>query len=137
MLANDFDTFAAYFEIPHFISTSDNKASIETIEEFRDLFDRTHEDFRVKRITDLIRICDVSEYRSPTQIGSTHTTHMMCGAQRVHGPFPCFSTLEHINGEWKITSSQYAVDKKLGVGAALNAQSAITQEKQTKVRNEE
>lgn len=136
MLANDFETFAECFEIPHFIATSDNKASIDTIEQFRDLFDRTIEDLRLKRITDLIRICDVSEYRSPTQIGSTHTTHMMCGAQRVADPFPSFSTFELIDGDWKITSSQYAVDKTLGIGAALNAQRTNTPDKQTKVRNE-
>ncbi len=131
LLSDDFDKFAACFQLPYFIATSDHKASIDTPEAFRELFDRTICDFRLKGVTDLVRVCESSEYRSETQIGSTHVTHLMCAAQRITDPYPTFSTIELIDGEWKITSSQYALDKNMAVGAALNALNANAPAKQT------
>ena len=78
-------------------------------------------DYQRRRITDLIRVCDVAEFRTRTRIEAAHTTHMMCGSQRVADPFPCYSILEFIDDKWRVSSSQYAVDKTTTVGSALDA----------------
>ncbi|WP_298858028.1 hypothetical protein [uncultured Sulfitobacter sp.] len=129
LLAGDFDTFAACFHLPHFMSTTDAKASIETTTALKQLFEKTIDSHRRKRVTDVIRKCDVCNFRSPTHIGSTHTTHLMSGSQRIAEPFPSFSTIELIDGVWKITSSHYALDKTLAIGAALHAHNATTADK--------
>lgn len=122
ILKNDFEAFAMCFHLPHFIATAERHFTIETQEQFREMFDTVHHDYMRRQITDLVRICDVAEYRTPTRIEATHTTHMMSGNQRVVDPFPSYSVLELIDGRWQATSTQYAVDKQVAVGRALNTQ---------------
>lgn len=122
LLGNDFDAFAACVHLPHFIASSNDKKLIETRDDLHDIFKNVVQDYTSKRITELIRVCDVAEYRSETRIEATHTTHMMSGNQRIGDPFPVFSILEFIDGRWKISSSQYAVEKTTTVGFALDVQ---------------
>lgn len=122
MLAGDFETFATAFQLPHFISTNDQKTVLETTADLRETFLRVREDYLRKQITDLVRHCDVAEFRGPDTIEATHTTHLMAGNLRVNDPFPCYSILERRGGVWRIASSQYAVDKTTAVGHALSVQ---------------
>ena len=122
MLKGDFETFAAAFQLPHFVSTSDHKATLETEEHLREIFFRVREDYLRKQVTDLVRQCDVAEFRGDNIIEATHTSHLMSGNRRVHEPFPCYSVLERRGGIWRIASSQYAVDKSMMVGHALHVQ---------------
>lgn len=119
ILCGDYATFKRYFRLPHFIATAETQRTIETEEEFQTLFAAVHEDYLRKQITDLVRICDVAEYRTPFRIEATHTTHMMAGDRRVTDPFPSFSVIEFNDGRWQISSSQYAVDSKTTVGRAI------------------
>lgn len=121
LLANDFESFARHFQLPHFIATLEHERTIETQEELCALFMRVTEDYQRRRVTDLVRFCDVAEFRTPTRIEATHTTHMMSGDQRVIDPFPTFSVLDKIDGDWKVSSSQYAVDTNTTVGHALKS----------------
>lgn len=120
LLAGDFEAFTPYFRLPHFIATSEQKTVLNTVEDMRAVFNRVVQDYTRKQITDLVRVCDVAEYRTKTRIEATHTTHMMSGNQRVGDPFPSFSVLELVDGRWVVTSSQYAVDKTTTVGRALS-----------------
>lgn len=122
MLAGDFEAFSTAFQLPHFISTNDQKAVMETEADLREIFFRVREDYLRKRVTDLVRHCDVAEFRGPDTIEATHTTHLMAGNLRVNAPFPCYSILERKGGVWRIASSQYAVDKTTTVGHALHVQ---------------
>jgi len=119
ILSGDFETFAQCFSLPHFIATADCKTTLRTRTELRAVFDRVHEDYRRKRVTDLVRQCDVAEYRSQTRIEATHTTHMMSGPHRLMDPFPAFSVLELTDGAWRCAQSQYALDEQTTVGRAL------------------
>lgn len=121
MLSGDFDTFALCFALPHVIETPDKKTILKSRAALREVFDSVVEDYANRRITDLIRICEVAEYRGPFRIEATHITHMMSGHFRVQDPFPSFSVLEYIEDRWQISSSQYAVDKTTTVGRALDA----------------
>lgn len=120
LMADDFDAFAKWFHVPHFVSTADETKVLETLDDARIMFNRVVHDYRRKRITQLVRICEVAEYRSETRIEATHISHMMAGNERISDPVPVFSVLQFIDGSWKISSSQYAVDKNTTVGHALS-----------------
>lgn len=119
LLSNDFALFAQCFHLPHTIETGDNKRVLKTFAEMRAVFDSVVGDYARKRVTDLVRITEVAEFRSDTRIEAAHMTHMMSGDQRVTDPFPCFSVLEFIDDCWRSTASQYAVDTHTTVGRAL------------------
>ncbi len=119
LLTNNFSLFSQCFHLPHLIETADSKRELETIDDLQTVFHSVTEDYRRKRITNLVRICEVAEFRSDTRIDATHITHMMCGDVRVFDPFPAFSVLEFFDGRWQISSSQYAVDTDTTVGRAL------------------
>lgn len=121
MLANDLDAFLKHFRLPHTIETGDSKKTLHTREEFRVVFDSVVEDYKLRRIDKLVRICDVAEFLSDIQIQATHTSHLMSGNLRVVDPFPCYSILDFVDGRWQVTSSQYAVDKHTSVGRAIAA----------------
>ena len=119
LLSNNFELFAQCFHLPHTIETGDNKRVLNTLEDMRTVFNSVVDDYALKRVTDLVRITEVAEFRSDTRIEAAHITHMMSGDQRIKDPFPCFSVLEFIDGCWRSTGSQYAVDKHTTVGRAL------------------
>ena len=119
LLNNNFNLFSQCFHVPHVIETAENKKVLKTLDDLEFVFDSVVEDYRRKRVTNLVRICDVAEFRSDTRVEATHITHMMSGDVRVADPFPVFSVLELIDGGWRGTSSQYAVDRDTTVGRAI------------------
>lgn len=120
LMDGNFDTFATCFHLPHTIETPDFKRVLETRADLKAVFDSVTDDYRRKRVTELIRICEVAEFKTETRIEATHITHMMSGNQRVNDPFPNFSVLEYIAGRWQATTTQYAVDNKTTVGRAIS-----------------
>lgn len=123
LLEGDFDTFEQCFALPHVIDTPDRKTTLKTRDALRMMFFRVVEDYRDRNITDIIRFCEVAEFRSPHKVEATHISHMMAGSQRVIDPFPGFSVIELIEGRWQLTSTQYAVDNETIVGRALKKMS--------------
>ncbi len=120
LLSNDFEMFERCFLLPHVVETPDKKTVLKTQSALRTVFERVVQDYANRNITDLIRICEVAEFRGPFRIEATHITHMMSGHQRVMEPFPSFSVLEFVENRWQISASQYAVDQKTTVGRALS-----------------
>ena len=120
LLSADFDAFARCIALPHFIATTECNTTLETLEDLHFVFLGVIGDYDRKQVTELVRSCEVAAFRTETHIEATHTTHMMSGDQRVMDPFPSFSVLKHIDGRWKIASSQYAVDNQTTVGHALD-----------------
>jgi len=121
MLSGDFKAFMRCFALPHIIETPDKKTVLKTRSAMREVFNTVVQEYADRGVTDLIRICEVAEYRGPFRVEATHITHMMSGNHRVQDPFPGFSVLEFIEGRWQVSSSQYAVDKTTTVGRALEA----------------
>lgn len=126
LLENDFDSFSNCFHVPHFIATAEHKTVLRTRQELRDIFDKAVAGYSHQQITNLVRFCEVAEYRSDTRIEAMHITHLMSGNQRVADPFPSFSVLEFIDGRWQLTSSQYAVEKTTPFGSAIEKHQADT-----------
>ena len=124
LLAGDFENFQECFQLPHFIASAQDKMVLETREDMIHVFQKVTHDYTRKQITDLIRVCEIAEYRTPTRIEAAYLTTMMSGNQHVGDSFPCFSVIELIDGRWKITSSQYAVDTNTAVGMAIDRNAA-------------
>ena len=120
LLSGNFETFAVCFHLPHTIETPDYKRVLKTRNDLQAVFESVTDDYRRKRVTRLIRICEVAEFKSEQRVEATHITHLMAGDQRVTDPFPNFSVLELIDGRWQCTASQYAVDKNTTVGRAIS-----------------
>jgi len=129
MLSNDFESFAPWFHLPHYISSTKDKVKLTTREETRVMFDKVVEYYTLYRVTELIRIVEVSEYLTPTRIEATHITHVMSGSQRVVGSYPCYSVLKLTDGRWQLHNSQYAVDEHTTVGYALSSMAMKPQHK--------
>jgi hypothetical protein len=121
LLGNDFATFERCFHLPHSIETPDHKRVLQTREELRAVFDRVAEDYARKRVTQLVRYCEVAEFENDSRINATYLSHMLAGDQRVSDPFPIFSVLEFIDDRWQCKASQYAVDTQTTVGRAIAA----------------
>lgn len=117
----DFDAFAACFHLSHLMESAGDKKVLKTREDLRDVFLSVTEDIARKRVTNLVRICEIAEYRGDPRIKATHMTHMMSGDQRVKEPFPSLYIIELIDGIWKVSASQYAVDKTTTVERPLYA----------------
>ena len=126
ILAQDFEAMNACFGLPLLLETSDTKLIIKTEDEHRDLFDRLVEGYVSKRVTDIIRVCEVAEFISPTTIRSLHISHIMSGNQRVDDPIPTLATTELVGGVWKITAAQYAASKNVPVGRAMDLRASVT-----------
>ena len=119
LLSGDFETFAQCFALPHTIDTPDRKTTLKTKSALSLMFFRVVADYRHRNITNIIRFCEVAEYKDLTTIEATHISYMMSGSQRVIEPFPGFSVIKYIDGRWQRTDTQYAVDNETTVGRAL------------------
>jgi len=119
LLSNDFEAFAPYFQLPHLIEAAEQRRMLTTTADLRMAFDKVVEDIRLKQVTDLIRVCEVAEFRSATRLVHTHASHMMSGNLRATEPFHSYSVLDLVGGRWLVSSSQYAVDSKTAVGRAM------------------
>lgn len=131
LLSGDFETFAQCFALPHTIDTPDRKTTLKTLGALRLMLFKVVEDYRDRNTTDIIRFCEVAEFKNLTTIEATHISHVMAGDHRVMEPYPGFSVIKYIDGRWQLTSTQYAVDNETNVGRALkhwdeNADSTAT-----------
>ena len=120
ILANDFEAMNDCFALPLLLETPDTKLIVETEDEHRRLFQRLVEGYACKGVTDIIRVCEVAEFLTPTVIRSLHISHIMSGDRRVDDPMPTLATTEWIGEEWRITTAQYAASKHVPVGRAMD-----------------
>ena len=119
ILARDFDAFHACFALPLLLETPDRKLVVETVDEHRRLFERLIEGYACRAVTDIIRVCEVAEFLSPTVIRYMHISHIMSGDRRVEDPIPTLATAELFGDTWLTTTAQYAATKHVPVGRAM------------------
>ena len=119
LIEGDFDAFALVFHTPQHMATMAGPIYMETAEDMRRAFDEMHKHLQGIGATDLIRKCVAAEFKSPTRIEATHTSEVLKGGQRLNGPYPSFSVLEKIDGHWKVTGGEYALDPNDGQALAL------------------
>lgn len=109
LLSGDFHAFAAVFHLPNTMTTLSGTVVVSDLAHLRRVFDGVREKFRCGGVTNLVRYVDAAKFRTPTQIASTHVSHLMSGSSLLEEPYPVFSIIELVDGVWKGVSSDYAV----------------------------
>ena len=121
MLKGDFESFASVFNTPQLMATMAGPIYMETTEDMRRAFDEMHKHLKGIGATHMVRKCVVAEYTSPTRIEATHTCELLMNGKRLNGPYPAFSVLEKIDGNWMVTGSEYALEANDGQALAIAA----------------
>ena len=119
LISGDFELFAGSFHVPQHVATMGQVNFIETLTDLRRAFDALHQHFVDEGVTELRRNCVTAKYTSSTRIESSHVSEMMQGETWFKPPYPNFSVLEKIDGHWKVTGGEYALDKSDGQAIAL------------------
>jgi ketosteroid isomerase-like protein len=119
IMKRDFDAFAPSFQLPHVMVTIKDVITVETSDDLRRAFDQMCDHFAAIGVTDLVRQIVAAEYKTPARIQSTHVADLLHNGKRLADPYPVYSVLEKIDGQWKITSSEYAVEPMSGPALAL------------------
>ncbi|MCY4180765.1 MAG: hypothetical protein OXC60_05460 [Litoreibacter sp.] len=115
----DFETFADSFTYPHTSTTEEKTIVIKDMEDMRRLFDNVRASHRQMGMTHLSRETIAAEFKDEDTLIVVHVNHMMAGTRRINAPFPVYSTLKRFGDTWRIEKAEYAIDKKLPFGAAL------------------
>ena len=119
LMNGDFDAFAAVFHTPQMMATMTGPVHMETVEDMRRAFDEMHRHFKETGVTDMIREVVAADYTSDTRIESTHVSEVLRNGKRQAQPYPVFSVIEKIDGTWKVTASEYALEDSNGQARAI------------------
>lgn len=106
---NDFDGFLACFELPNVVETFEGTQTLETPNDVRRIYDNNKAYFARKGVTEMVRTCLAAEFLDADTVQSTHETRIVAGKIMIQRPFPVFSILRRIEGQWRISRSQYAI----------------------------
>jgi ketosteroid isomerase-like protein len=131
LMSGDFDTLAAVFHVPQTIATMAGPIHMETADDLRRAFDGTHQYFKDLGVTEIIRECVAAKYTSPTRIECTHVTELVKNGERLNDPYPVFSVLEKVDGGWKVTRGEYALEATNGHALALGRADASHRKQST------
>lgn len=115
----DFDGFAECFLLPHTIETFEGRRRIETESELRQLFDRSRDYFSQNGVTELYRHCLEAQYKDDDTIEATHETRVIARGVLIQPPYPVFSIVRRIDGDWKIGDGMFAISQADSHSAAL------------------
>jgi hypothetical protein len=110
IMSGDFALFETYFCLPQTIETFEGSCLVTTRDELKVVFDAVRTYYEVKGVTQLSRRCVAADFKDAESIASTYETRLISGAQIVQKPFPAFSTLKRVDGEWRIASCIYAIE---------------------------
>jgi hypothetical protein len=120
LLSGDFDAFAAVFHVPQVMATMAGPIHMETLDDMRRAFDEMHQHFKAVGVTQMVRTCVAAAYETPTRIQSTHVSDLLHNGKRLNEPYPVFSVIERIDGNWKVTGGEYALEPSNGQALALS-----------------
>jgi hypothetical protein len=107
----DFLRFARCFQLPQHVATFDGTRELRDLDDLRAMFDRMRVFFASKGVTHLERRCIRADFEGPDCVRAIHESRFMAGDQVVETAWPAYSILKCIDGVWKVSFSQYAVDR--------------------------
>jgi len=110
LLTGDFVLMKSCFTLPHTFSTIDGEYVVESEQELSLLFKNIRAEYARQGVTRLDRKILAAKRVSDTVIYSIHITHQFAGDDKLKEPFPVASTLAWSGSEWRIATSNYAVE---------------------------
>lgn len=120
IMEDDFDALADCFEFPNRVESESGVRIVATRDELKTIFIALVRTLKQRGVTHYERRCLAAEFRGPDEVATTHETRLMHGSQMLSTPYPAFGTITRINGNWKITTSQYAVTNTPEIDKALH-----------------
>lgn len=122
MTTGDFEAFMLCFALPLVMETFEERRLYQTRSDIERVFNAVR-NFRLENgVTDTVRDSVAAEYLDEDTIATTHVSQMMRPDNVLFGmPYPAYSLVRRINGEWRINFCQYAVDDLPQLNAALTS----------------
>ncbi len=110
LTSDDLTSVADCFILPQYIETQLGSRLIETEDAVRQVFSSVRKYFVENDVTDIVRTVISAEFLSPDTVGSTHVSRLMRGDGGLfRAPYPVYSIIRRVDGDWKIASSSYAI----------------------------
>jgi hypothetical protein len=107
--AGDLDAYLHVVHVPHEYSTDSAAHCINDASQMEAVFDSFRGYLEGIGVTDYLRSCTGAAPISNTKILGGHTTELLRNGARLRDPYEVWSTLELIDGVWKMTGSQNAI----------------------------
>ncbi|APX10877.1 hypothetical protein [Tateyamaria omphalii] len=122
LLSNDFNTFAACFNLPYTIETLNGRRAVESRADLSATFDAVHAHMSKQQVTIMARHCVSASFRSPDEVAATHETRLISRDILVQDPYPAFSLIKRQpDGSWQITFTSYMIVDSADLNNALHA----------------
>lgn len=110
LVEGNYDLFRPCFALPYLIETVCGRQLLETEAAFRATFDSVRRHHKESGVTDIARIIVSADFLDDVTIGSTHATSLLQADGTVfRKPYPTYSVIRRIEGNWQIVSSIYAI----------------------------
>ncbi|MDX8351150.1 hypothetical protein [Cognatiyoonia sp. IB215182] len=109
LMQHDFESFASAFGLPQTMTTIESEIRLLTRDDLRMAFEQMCDCFQSMGMTELRRVCEAAAFCGPDRVEATHTSHVLAHGKDIVPPYPVFSVLERLDGQWKITGSDYAL----------------------------
>ena len=107
---DDLTEIARCFVLPQYLETLSGNTLIKTEEEVVQLLSQVRQYYLENKVSDSVRTVVSANFLDPDTIGSTHVTRLMReDGELFRAPFPVYSILRRVAGEWKIASCSYAI----------------------------
>lgn len=120
LMEHDFESFAAAFGLPQTMTTAEREIRFETRDDLRATFEQMCAFFQSQGVTALERTCEAAVFHGPDRVEATHTSRVLANGKDVTPPYPVYSVLERLQGQWKITRADYALEDDQPQAQALD-----------------
>lgn len=120
LMQRDFESFSKAFGLPQKVTTAGREITFETLEDLQTAFTQMCEHYDSIGMTELRRICEAAEFHGPDRVEATHTSYVIGNGRALIQPYPVYSVLERINGNWVVTAADYALNDNLPLAQAMN-----------------
>ncbi|MEO1640205.1 MAG: hypothetical protein AAFU41_13280 [Pseudomonadota bacterium] len=107
--SDDFASFQTAIHVPHQYKTEDGEHRIETYEQMHEAFKAFRDYLIGVGVTNFVRRCTGALALSEAKLIGSHETDLLQNGVRLREPYEVWATLELVEGQWKVVSSENAV----------------------------
>ena len=99
----------ACFTLPVYLETQLGNRLIESKKNLWQTHMSVRQYYKDNEISDVVRTVISAEFIDAETVGSTHVSRLMRDGDLFRAPYPVYSIIRQVEGEWKIASSAYAI----------------------------
>ena len=119
LLSGDCESFCAVFHVPIKMAINTESVYIETRDDLCRAFTDLHQRYRTLGVTALNRYISDAAYVAPDVIKSTHISERIGPTMEPQELYPVFTTITKLDGVWKVTACEYAIDEDSMLARAI------------------